>query len=220
MEQDRLPCVPDQDLDRAHFERVWRRVMPRDRPDCPFTLDDPAPSPSGRLMPPEGDAPAPLLPAMAPLSLPAPTPMPPTSVAEDALLGPHLAEHGELLQGMIADKLTDTATYRAMARRTTGATAKALSTLSGRKRGHAKRLSVAYFLISGVRYWPDKLPGAPMSTFFGGVRERYLAEQAGALAYRSAAVRVGNAALRELFLTLAAEETAHARLLQGLLEQV
>ena len=24
--------------DREVFERVWRRVMPEDRPDCPFTL--------------------------------------------------------------------------------------------------------------------------------------------------------------------------------------
>ena len=34
MEQDHLPCSCDQEV----FERVWRRVMPEDRPDCPFTL--------------------------------------------------------------------------------------------------------------------------------------------------------------------------------------
>ena len=33
MEQDHLPCSCDQEV----FERVWRRVMPEDRPDCPFT---------------------------------------------------------------------------------------------------------------------------------------------------------------------------------------
>ena len=41
MEQDKLPCgavlSPDGACDREVFERVWRRVMPEDRPDCPFT---------------------------------------------------------------------------------------------------------------------------------------------------------------------------------------
>ena len=32
---------PQTDLDHAAFERVWRRVMPQDRADCPFTVDPP-----------------------------------------------------------------------------------------------------------------------------------------------------------------------------------
>ena len=46
MEQDKLPCTPpdspDYPCDREVFERVWRRVMPEDRPDCPFVLDEAA----------------------------------------------------------------------------------------------------------------------------------------------------------------------------------
>ena len=40
MEQDKLPGAdPGQcGSDREVFERVWRRVMPEDRPDCPFRL--------------------------------------------------------------------------------------------------------------------------------------------------------------------------------------
>ena len=30
--------------DAALFRRVWRRVMPEDRPDCPFTLDEDSPA--------------------------------------------------------------------------------------------------------------------------------------------------------------------------------
>ncbi|UQT49754.1 hypothetical protein M5E87_08795 [Flavonifractor plautii] len=41
MEQDHLPCSCDQEV----FERVWRRVMPEDRPDCPFTLGEDAAAP-------------------------------------------------------------------------------------------------------------------------------------------------------------------------------
>ena len=29
------------ELDRVAFQQVWRRVMPEDRPDCPFTLEAP-----------------------------------------------------------------------------------------------------------------------------------------------------------------------------------
>ena len=35
MEQTPFPGV-----DREVFERVWRRVMPEDRADCPFTLPE------------------------------------------------------------------------------------------------------------------------------------------------------------------------------------
>ena len=34
MEQEHLSSQCDQET----FERVWRRVMPEDRADCPFTL--------------------------------------------------------------------------------------------------------------------------------------------------------------------------------------
>ena len=34
---------PGEELDHAAFARVWRRVMPEDRPDCPFTLEPSAP---------------------------------------------------------------------------------------------------------------------------------------------------------------------------------
>ena len=37
-----LPQAPAS-LDGAEFQRVWRRVMPQDRPDCPFVLDQAAP---------------------------------------------------------------------------------------------------------------------------------------------------------------------------------
>ncbi len=30
--------IPSAPLDSAAFSRVWQRVMPQDRPDCPFTL--------------------------------------------------------------------------------------------------------------------------------------------------------------------------------------
>lgn len=53
MEQDHLPCSCDQEV----FERVWRRVMPEDRPDCPFTLGEDAAAPPA-IQPPAAALPA------------------------------------------------------------------------------------------------------------------------------------------------------------------
>ena len=53
MEQDHLPCSCDQEV----FERVWRRVMPEDRPDCPFTLGEDAAAPPA-IQPPAVALPA------------------------------------------------------------------------------------------------------------------------------------------------------------------
>lgn len=244
MEQDRLPCTapgPGQcGSDREVFERVWRRVMPEDRPDCPFTLygDEfemgmAAQTAQSRLQgpeeaeavlePPAAGTPAPMVPAVRPrLEM---TPAPPACSAaaapgEAVCLGEASAVHGELLQAMIADELTDYRTYQYMARRVGGGPARTLNGLAADERRHAKRLSAAYFLISGVQYWPDRLPPAPIATYLGGVRERFQAEQRGAASYRSAARETGDPCLQELFLELAGDEEEHARSLRGLLEQM
>ncbi len=221
MEQDKLPCTgagPDQE----QFERIWRRVMPEPRPDCPFTLYSEEPH---RLMPaddgPVGPQDVCWKPPAMELSLAPMVPMRANPVENDVLcLGAASAVHGELLQDFIADELTDSATYRNMSRRVSGQTAGVLGRIAEDERRHAKRLSAAYFLISGVRFWPDKLPAVPMSTFMGGVRQRFIAEQKGELAYRTAAAHTGDPYLRELFLALAGEEASHAWLLRDMLERM
>lgn len=40
MEQQNTGMHPLSEEDRAVFRRVWRRVMPEDRPDCPILLDE------------------------------------------------------------------------------------------------------------------------------------------------------------------------------------
>lgn len=225
MEQEQLPCVSAAE-DRDRFERVWRRIMPEDRPDCPFILSGEKEPFEHRFMPPEGDVPTPedALPPSVELGLGLMVPMAQSPAVEGEndvpLLGLASAIHGTLLQNKIADELSDARTYQNMARRVTGHTAQVLSGLAADERRHAKRLSVAYFLISGVRFWPDKLPGTPMNTFMGGVRTRFIAEQRSERAYRDAAGETKDSSLKELFLELAADEAAHAWLLRGILEQL
>ena len=121
MEQEQLSPSCDQET----FARVWRRVMPEDRADCPFVLPAalPAPDPSGR------EEPGPARPCLEPAS----------------------AGSGARLQQYIDRALAGWRSYRALARRIPGAPGRRLAALAGGERRLARRLSAAYFLLSGVR---------------------------------------------------------------------
>lgn len=240
MEQERTPnTLPE--LNQAQFERVWRRVMPEDRADCPFTLlnqERPAPAAGGRLMPNGGDPPPPdVLPAparelapmksvmtMAPVIPITPVGSPPSIQDVPAFAVSPLNEgpavNGVLMQNMISAELSSQRTYRAMARQTRGKAAQTLSAMAADEGRHAKRLSAAYFLMAGVRFWPENLPGERADTLWGGIRRCYLKAQEGESAYRKLAQDTGENSLKELFADLAQEEAGHALFLRRLLEEL
>ncbi len=239
MEQDHLPCSPDAPLlppcDREVFERVWRRVMPEDRPDCPFLLEQepergPESAPPAEVVPaPQADVPV-SEPGTA-LAVSAPAAATPAAAEvrapNDSLendvpcLGAASAVHSGQLQAFIDREISDWHTYQMLARRAQGAGGKALATLAADERRHAKRLSTAYFLISGVRYWPvERMAAHTSGTYPAILRARFCAEQKGECAYLAAAEETADPALRELFLELAGDENAHAWLLRGILEQL
>lgn len=254
MEQDKLPCgavlSPDGVCDREVFERVWRRVMPEDRPDCPFTLEpggraapaaasnpsnpcvtpgadpcaappDPEPDPCAAMPLPDMFVPDP---CCAPPALVEPAcPQPRMEAAEDGVpcLGSSSAVYGAQLQAFIDSELCDWRTYQLLARRAQSGGARVLSTIAADERRHAKRLSTAYFLISGVRYLPvDRAQPIPVGTFLGALRDRFAEEQRGEAAYLAAAEECTDPCLRELYVELAGDENAHAWLLRGVLEQL
>ena len=205
MQQDQLPCC-----DQETFERVWRRVMPADRADCPFVLNasvvsDPSAVPS--------------LPAVPVSSSSAPPIVGPDH--DVVCLGRASAVYGAQLQQYIDRELADWRAYQALARRAHGNGGKILSTLAADERRHAKRLSTAYFLISGIRYWPvDRLPNPSPAPFAASLREHFMEEQRGAAAYQASAADTTDPCLRELYQELAEEEQSHAWVLRGLLEQM
>ena len=214
MEQDHLPCSCDQEV----FERVWRRVMPEDRPDCPFTLGEDA------AAPPAIQPPAVALPAVvhtAPAGEQAPS-RPVVGEEHDVpCLGASSAVYGAQLQRLIDRELADWRAYQALSRRAQGNSGRVLATIAADERRHAKRLSTAYFLISGVRYWPvERMAAHTSGTYPAILRARFCAEQKGECAYLAAAEETADPALRELFLELAGDENAHAWLLRGILEQL
>lgn len=182
--------------DREVFERVWRRVMPDDRPDCPFTLYS------------EETEHAPVRPTEEKRTELVPVP------AEQS------GGDGAVLQAFIADELSDWRTYQALARRIPGGNGRALMGVAADERRHAGRLSAAYFLLSGVKFWPPAEPELTKEGWMAILRRRYWAERKGAEAYRTAAGRTGDSALRELYLELAGDEEAHAGVIRGILERM
>ena len=181
--------------DREVFERVWRRVMPEDRPDCPFTLYSEEEQVAVR---PAEERKADLVPVPAEQS----------------------GGDGAVLQAFIADELSDWRTYQTLARRIPGGNGRALMGMAADERRHAGRLSAAYFLLSGVKFWPPAEPELPGGGCMAALRARYWAERKGAEAYRAAAGRTGDSALRELYLELAGDEEAHAGLIRSILERL
>ena len=202
MEQKPIPG-----MDREVFERVWRRVMPEDRGDCPFTLEQEDSQQAGGL---------PAVPAAAQAEVVA---MEQGDEGHDiSCLGPGSAAYGAALQGYIDDELADWRRYQSLARRTPGGGGRALAAVAADERRHAKKLSTAYFLISGVRYWPEGKAAQSPTPLHAALRERFWAEQQGAASYQAAAAETSDLCLKELFTELAGEEEAHAWTVRGVLE--
>ena len=196
MDQELLP-----NCDREVFARVWKRVMPDQREDCPFEVVEAARQ---------------TLPAVV-------VPDPPTAEEEEGTvcLGPASAVHGPQLQQYIDQELAAHRCCQSLARRVPGNGGRMLSTLAAEQRRRAKRLSTAYFLISGVRYWPvDRVPNPSPAPFSAALREHFMEEQRGAAAYQTAAAETADPCLHELFLELAGEEDSHAWLLRSVLERL
>lgn len=212
--------------DQAVFERVWRRVMPEERADCPIAVEsagevtmlgagdvpcaclcprtvDPSPAPNLR----EGGCPH--------LGCDFP------DMDEVPCLGRASAIHGEQLQRQTLDALDCWQTYRHLARRSGGGSCgRMLNALAGETLKGARRLATAYFLISGVRWWPtDKLTTPSIPSFQGMLRRGFQSEQQRAQAYDSAAGDTRDTALAELYRELARQSREHSATLRTILEQ-
>lgn len=206
---------PQEASQQAVFQRVWKRVM-EGRPageESPLLWEAPerqAPSPCGC-------APALQPPAEPPEWKGGPVEDFPAGPA--VVLGENCLDCVPLLQQMIRRELADWRTYQALARRVGGPQGRVLQTLANEEKGHAKRLSAAYFLIAGVRYWPEGEKPTPPGTYLGALRQRFGAEQAAMAGYLAGAEETEDPCLRQLFLQHAREEWDHACRIRQLVEQ-
>ena len=191
--------IPPTVLDHDAFQRVWQRVMPQDRADCPFTLD-PAmaphePEPAALVPLPQGASPAPVC------------------LGESSM--DQLPQLGELL----ACAIDCARIYRALERRWGRRNHRGLLfALADEKARQVRRLSAAYFLISGQEYPSTPTPAPTAGTLALALRERFWAEQESAGRLLEAAQAVSDPCLRQLYQDLAEENQAHASLLRTKLE--
>ena len=195
MDQEWLP-----NCDREVFARVWKRVMPDRREDCPFEVVEAAQQ---------------TLPAVV-------VPDPPAAEEEGAVcLGSASAVHGPQLQQYIDQELAAHRCCQTLARRVPCSGGRMLSTMAAEQRRQAKRLSTAYFLISGVRYWPADRSGSPVNgPVTAALREQFQAMQRYAACYRAAAAGTADPCLEALFHQSAEEAEAHAWVIRNVLEQM
>lgn len=193
--------------DRDIFLRVWNRVMPEESPNCPISVEQPEPGPASAVSEQKkyvSDA--------AGDDFPTPDDVP--------CLGSGGAADQERLREFTTQELTQWRSYQILSRRS-GPGGRLLSTLAGGCRRRGKRLSAALFLISGVRFWPAEQITVPAPrSYFGALREHFLAEQNRGCAYRAAAEDCRDACLRALYLDLADECAEHACRIRSLLENM
>ncbi len=187
-------------LDQAAFQRVWQRVMPEDRPDCPFTVEPPA------------------IPAVDP-----PPPQPMTRIRTDPTPPPVClgeASAGELptLGCLLKQAVDSYRIYHSLIRRAGREPLPAA--LSAAKRKQARRLSAAYFLISGKNHSIPPTPAPQSNSLPLVLRAQYQAEQQAALSLFSAANASADPCLIELYRALAAENQSHASQLRSWLEKM
>ncbi len=105
-------------------------------------------------------------------------------------------------------------------RRASGACARTLAALTRDHRTAFRRLSTAYFLITGKRYAPQCAPIPLPASLPLALRQQFLWEQQWELKNNQAAQATADPCLKELYLELAQEGAFHAGCIRSLLEQM
>lgn len=202
------------------FQRVWQRVMAgRSEESSPI---EPTPLPEPPLRRVDGDMSCEYL-AILSKAIPDRTAAPDRPGSDMPVPGLDAAEGSDCttrLRQQTLEALESWQFYRHLARRTRGNAARVLTNLAADQHRMARKLSTAYFLHSGVRYWPtEQLPAPAISSYWGALRQRHQGEQQAELSYRMAADETDDAALTELYGGLMDSCREHCRQLRSLLEQ-
>lgn len=146
-------------------------------------------------------------------------PLEPSPVLEPRFpLGEDSEGEGEALRRYIAQEVQSWKGFMALAGTGKGSTP--LKSCGGEELHHAKRLSAAYFLISGIRYLPAGHTAPPRwSSREQGLRELFQAGQRAEMEYRRASEETMDPALGSLYLELAREEAVHLSRIRLVLEE-
>ena len=210
------------------FQRVWQRVMAGRTEESSPVAPTPAPAPVPLPTPiqprrwVDGDMSCDYLEALS-KAMPARTLPGDVPSGDLPAAGLEDLSHGEAtgrLRQQTLEALEAWQFYRHLARRTRGNTARMLTALAADQHRLARKLATAYFLRSGVRYWPtEQLPAPAIPSFWGALRQRHQGEQQTELSYRMAADEADDSTLTELYEELMESCRGHCRQLRTLLEQ-
>lgn len=194
------------------FQRVWARVMGT-AAATQQTADAPQPAPVA--------APAPV-PEAAPVTAPADQVQP---VMAPARPGPHRPQPTPpkpqpcCLRQQVLDSLEQWQMARLLVRRA-GNQARQMTVIAAQLHQQAKQLSTAYFLQSGVRYWPvAQLTQPRMTTYVGGLRQLYQRCQALTQEFHTCRPKAPSQDVAQLYGQLTQAGEKRCALLRSLLEQ-
>ncbi len=173
-----IPHGMEGDISCRRLEELVRLNAGRPAEDGAAPEESPAPEPQPEPMPPSEEAPAPEPPeAEQPPAEAEALPQPEGPHRGNDL--PRLWEEPQpvddrtaRLRRQVMEALEGWQFYRHLARRARGADARVLNTLAGELHRSARRLSAAYFLITGLRYWPaDDWEDPDMLELYGELGE-------------------------------------------------
>lgn len=187
------------------FRRVWNRVMAgHPETGCPVEVT--------------GDLTCEDLERLA--AIPAPA-RPDTRGCDLTDTEPDLSDElTGLLRRQVFEALEGWQMYRHLARRTRNSAARILTALAADRHKQARKLAAAYFLLTGVRYWPSELLTTPaIPSLWGTLRQLHQEEQHAELSFRMAMKESGDPTLSELYAELADSCRVRCRQLRDLLEQ-
>lgn len=230
-----LPALAGQDIDPAAFQRVWDRVMPGQTEPGPVIPDTAVPAepavPPEEVPPQLSPVPECLAEPQCPECPPCPDcpqcPVCPEGPGMEGPAEPPALCLGEASRGdsrrleeLMGLALTGARAGRLLARRASGTCARELSALARDHRFAFRRLSAAYFLITGTRYAPKCAPAPLPASLPLALRQQFGWEQQWELANRQAAQATSDPCLKELYLELAQEGALHTGTIRSLLEQM
>ena len=124
------------------------------------------------------------------------------------------------LRRFIDGEASDAQTYSRLAKRTKGTDAEHIfSRIAADERRHAKRLITEHFILSGDTYSPNiEITEEP--SLLAAVRQRYIEERKGAVAYTAAANETKNPRLSAVYSEFAQDESRHAVAMLAMIERM
>ena len=189
------PKLSLQPFDPEVFQRVWNRVMP-DQDRSPIAMDAPALSPAPE-QPPETPPEVPL-----------------------TCLGEGSRPYTQAIRDMTDQTRGFLRSLQALSRRSGSRAARVLSGIAGDLRREERRLSTAYFLITGERYSPSQAGAAPSGPLPLALRALFQQLHQRAAQARAAAQGMGDPCLQQLFQDLGEDAEFYAQRLRALLEEI